>query len=321
MGRMLNDNTGLGLFPQTTRRRLTRPRPIRPGTNLATNGALLHLALSSLFQSITMTSTILGMLHNGARLLLMTLTTAFGTRTPLRPLRQATINSTWLRLAFLLSEQARARLAVAHTLLRDRACLIALSATACGRTTGPLRPLADGAIDRAGNFDGTVLSLDQVFARFTTVGGLAKDGPGAGGFESVAGLAGRPFRPIAHFAMDHALLHVARLRRSRTRGRARVVLATNDTSLRAITTVFGASTPITNFPIDGSGDVALLLRHQLTTSLATTRRRPLDGADALLHASTDRLRALRPCLPLTFDTIACNRKRANRGKKQAKLSE
>jgi len=186
----------------------------------------------------------------------------------------------------------RTRIAVAHALLSHRACLITLAATACGRTAGPLGPLADGTIDRAGNFDGTVLCLDQMLARFTTVDGLATDGSSTGGLDGVAGFAGRPVRPVTELTIDRALLHVARLRGSRARGRARVALAVHDTSLCAIATVFGASAPITNLPNGGSGEVALLLGQQFTTCLSTTSGKLLDRADALLYATADRLSAL-----------------------------
>jgi len=147
------------------------------------------------------------------------------------------------------------------------------------------------------------LCLDQMLARFTTVGGLAIDGSGAGGLDGVAGLAGRPVRPVTDLTVDRALFHVARLRDGRARGRARTVLAFHDASLCAIATVFGAFAPITDLPNGGGGEIALLLRQQFTTRLSTTSGKLLDRADALLYATADRLSAFRPCLPFIVFTI------------------
>jgi len=142
-----------------------------------------------------------------------------------------------------------------------------------------------------------------MFARFTTVGGLATDRSGAGGLDGVAGLAGRPVRPVTDLTVDWAFFHVARLRDGRARSRARTVLAFHDASLCAIATVFGAFAPITDLPNGGGGEIALLLRQQFTTRLSTTSGKLLDRADALLYATADRLSAFRPCLPFIVFTI------------------
>jgi len=80
---ILDDRAGLGLFPQATSRRFTRPRPRGPGTDLARNDALLHDTLALLFQRTAMVSTMLRVLNNGTSLLLLTLAAAFGTPSPL----------------------------------------------------------------------------------------------------------------------------------------------------------------------------------------------------------------------------------------------